>query len=74
MDGLGFCQVAGLEEVRAHGHVLTPGRYVGAAEVEADREPLEVKIRRLAKALDDSFAESQELQSRIKAILEHLTA
>src|SRR5262249_50372075 len=27
----GFCKAATLDEIRKHGHVLTPGRYVGAA-------------------------------------------
>ena len=30
-DVPGFCRNATLDEVRKHGHVLTPGRYVGAA-------------------------------------------
>ena len=29
-DVPGFCKAATLEEIRKHGHVLTPGRYVGA--------------------------------------------
>jgi type I restriction enzyme M protein len=29
-DVAGFCKAAELEEIRKHGHVLTPGRYVGA--------------------------------------------
>ena len=32
----GFCRAAMLDEVRSHGHILTPGRYVGAADVEDD--------------------------------------
>ena len=43
-DVPGFCKAASLEEVRKHGHVLTPGRYVGAAPQEADDEPFEDKI------------------------------
>ena len=40
-DVAGFCKSAKLEEVRTHGHVLTPGRYVGAEEVEDDGQPFE---------------------------------
>ena len=35
-DVLGFCKSAPLEEIRKHGHVLTPGRYVGAGAAEED--------------------------------------
>ena len=38
-DVPGFCKSATLEEMRKHGHVLTPGRYVGAAPQEDDGEP-----------------------------------
>ena len=46
-DEPGFCKSATLDEIRGHGHVLTPGRYVGAAEAEEDDEPFEEKMRRL---------------------------
>ncbi len=39
-DVPGFCKSVTLEEIREHGHVLTPGRYVGAEAVEDDGEPL----------------------------------
>src|SRR5439155_1199198 len=35
-DIAGFCKSAKLDEIRAHGFVLTPGRYVGAEEAEDD--------------------------------------
>ena len=47
-DVPGFCKSATLEEIRRHGHVLTPGRYVGAAPQEDDSEPFEEKMARLA--------------------------
>ena len=48
----GFCYSASLEEVRKHDHALTPGRYVGAAESDAeDEEPTAEKIDRLTKKL-----------------------
>ncbi len=33
-DVPGFCRAVKLDEIRKHGHILTPGRYVGAEEVE----------------------------------------
>ena len=43
-----FCRSAGLEEIRKHGHVLTPGRYVGATPQEDDGVPFEEKMGQLA--------------------------
>ena len=39
-DEAGFCYSARLAEVKAADYALTPGRYVGAAEVEDDGEPI----------------------------------
>ena len=66
----GFCKSAKLEEIEKHGHVLTPGRYVGAAEVEDDGEPFNEKMQRLTAELQECFAESDQLQARIKKNLE----
>jgi len=44
----GFCKSATVDEIRKRGHVLTPGRYVGAAAVEDDGEAFEDKMRRLS--------------------------
>ncbi|HEX6904863.1 MAG TPA: N-6 DNA methylase [Thermoanaerobaculia bacterium] len=68
-DRAGFCKAAKTEEVRDHGHVLTPGRYVGAAEVEKEGEPFEVRIRRLATEFEAQAAESDQLAN---AILDNL--
>jgi type I restriction enzyme M protein len=71
-DVAGFCKSATLDEIKSHGHVLTPGRYVGAEEVEDDGEPFEQKMKRLAGELNEQFAESARLESAIKANLRGL--
>jgi len=66
----GFCQSANLEILRGHGHVLTPSRYIDAAEVDDDGEPFEEKMQRLAAELQQKFAKADEITARIKANLE----
>jgi type I restriction enzyme M protein len=70
-DVPGFCKAASLDEIRTHGHVLTPGRYVGAEAVEDDGEPFEEKMRRLVDKLEAERAEAARLDS---AITESLSA
>jgi hypothetical protein len=57
----GFCKSAPLDEVRKHGHVLTPGRYVGAEAQEDDGEPFEEKMKRLTATLREQQAEAAKL-------------
>ena len=45
-DVAGFCKSAKKAEVASHGYILTPGRYVGAAEAADDGEPFEAKMKR----------------------------
>ncbi|MDQ2996784.1 MAG: SAM-dependent methyltransferase, partial [Chloroflexota bacterium] len=52
----GFCKAAALDEIKANGYVLTPGRYVGAAAVAADSEPFAAKMARLTATLEQQFA------------------
>lgn len=66
VDTPGFCRSAPLEEVRKHGHVLTPGRYVGAEAVEEDGEPFEEKVRRLVATLREQQAEGAKLDAAIR--------
>jgi type I restriction enzyme M protein len=68
----GFCKVATLEDIRKHGYVLTPGRYVGAAAVEDDGEPFEDKMKRLAANLREQQAEGAKLDAAIAANLKEL--
>ncbi len=71
-DMPGFCNSAALEDVRKHGHVLTPGHYVGAEVLEDDGEPFEEKMKRLAKTLREQQAEAGKLDAAIAANLKEL--
>ena len=71
-DVPGFCKAALLEEVRRHSHVLTPGRYVGAAPQEEDDEPFEEKMTRLVAQLREQQAEGAKLDAAIEANLAKL--
>ena len=71
-DVPGFCKAATLDEIREHGHVLTPGRYVGAAEVEDDGEPFEEKMERLTAELREQMAQAAKLDQLIWANLEEI--
>jgi type I restriction enzyme M protein len=62
----GFCKVAKLEEVRSHNYVLTPGRYVGAADVEDDDVPFPDRFAALREKLEEQFSESDKLTSSIR--------
>ena len=65
-DQPGFCKAAKLEDIRKHDYVLTPGRYVGAAEQEANREPFEERMARLTSQLNEQFAEGARLEKVIR--------
>ncbi|MBW0019325.1 MAG: type I restriction-modification system subunit M [Mycobacterium sp.] len=69
-DVPGFCKSATLEEIRAAGCVLTPGRYVGAPEAEHDGEPADVKVARLTTNLLAALDESARLDKVVRDQLE----
>ena len=71
-DEPGFCKSAALDEIRSHGHVLTPGRYVGAAATEGDDEPFDVKMHRLTAKLREQQAEAARLDALIAVNLREL--
>ncbi len=71
-DEPGYCKSVDLEEVRRHGHVLTPGRYVGAAPREDDGEPFEEKMARLAAQWRKQRAEAERLDTEIEVNLKAL--
>ena len=69
-DVPGFCKAASLEEIRTHGHVLTPGRYVGTAAAEEDDVPFVERFAALKEKLDEQLAQGEELGALIQAKLE----
>ena len=65
----GFCRSVPLAEIAQHGHVLTPGRYVGAEEVEDDDEAFADKMQKLTEKLGEQMAQGAELDAVIRAKL-----
>lgn len=72
VDEPGFCKAVTLDDIKKHDFVLTPGRYVGAAEQEADGEPFEEKMARLTAQLDAQFGENARLEKVIRENLARL--
>ena len=68
----GFCYSAKLDEIEKNGFVLTPGRYVGAADQEKDDEPFARKMARLVTQLQEQQAEGARLDAVIAANLDRL--
>jgi type I restriction enzyme M protein len=71
-DIAGFCKTVKLEEIRTRGHILTPGRYVGNEEEEADEDEFEEKMQKLSANLFEQMKVSEELDDLIKKNLERL--
>jgi type I restriction enzyme M protein len=71
-DVAGFCYSAKLEEIEKNGFVLTPGRYVGAADVEDDGEPFDEKMKRLTALLRQQQEEGARLDQQIAENLRRL--
>lgn len=65
-DIAGFCRSVKLSEIAEHGHVLTPGRYVGAEEVEDDDEAFAEKMQRLTRQLGEQMQKGAELDQLIR--------
>ena len=68
-DEPGFCASAGLEKIRKHDYVLTPGRYVGAVDEVDDGVPFEEKFAQLAVQLDEQLSESARMADLIRRTL-----
>ena len=65
-DEKGFCYSASVDDLKKHDFVLTPGRYVGAADTVEDSEPFPEKMQRLTTQLQSQFEESARLEKAIK--------
>ena len=68
----GLCKSAKLEEIQKHGHVLTPGRYVGAEAQEEDTEPFDEKMRRLVADFQYQVKQAKDLDAAIATNLKGL--
>ncbi|HEX2863863.1 MAG TPA: class I SAM-dependent DNA methyltransferase [Deinococcales bacterium] len=73
-DEPGFSRAATLAEIEAHGFILTPGRYVGAADLDEDEEPFAEKYARLTQELFQQFEEGRTLEEKIRLRLADLPA
>ncbi len=71
-DIAGFARAATLDEIKKHDFVLTPGRYVGAADDEPDDEPVDAKIERLTSELFAEFDRGRQLEDEVRRRLEAL--
>ena len=71
-DIAGFCKVATIEEIKGNDYVLTPGRYVGAADIEDDGVPFEAKMRELSQTLFLQMKQAETLDQAIRQNLEAL--
>lgn len=71
-DVPGFCKTVSLADIKASDYALTPGRYVGAADVEDDGEPIDAKIERLTTELLAQFNESARLEQEVREQLARL--
>lgn len=71
-DVAGFCRSVPLAEIAEHGHVLTPGRYVGAEEVKENDEAFAEKMQRLTEKLGEQMAKGAEFDALIRQKLERL--
>ena len=71
-DKAGYCKSAKLEDIKKHDYVLTPGRYVGAADIEDDGIPFETKMTELTQTLYAQMKQSSELDEVIRKNMEAL--
>lgn len=71
-DVPGFCKSAGLDDIKGHGYVLSPGRYVGTPELEEDELPFAERFSLLRGQLSKHLANSKNLEQRIEDALDRV--
>ena len=71
-DVSGFCKSASLEDIKGHGFVLNPGRYVGSADVEVDDTPFEERFDILKERLEAHFQAGDQSSKALRALLARL--
>ncbi len=71
-DKAGYSKSATLDDIKANDFVLTPGRYVGAAEIEDDGIPFEVKMKELSQTLFSQMEQAEAIDKAIRQNLEVL--
>ncbi len=71
-DVAGFCKSAIIEDIRRYGHVLTPGRFVGAEDGEDDDEPFEKKMQGLLGQWEEHRTAGAQLDTKIGMYLARL--
>ena len=73
-DVPGFCKTATKKLVKKHGYILTPGRFVGAKEIDDDGIPFEERFSELRKNLAKQFQKGRELEAQICSMLDGVSA
>lgn len=68
-DVPGFAKAAAIEEVAAQDFVLSPGRYVGTREVDAEVEPFDGRMIRLTNSLREQMVDGSALDGHIRKAL-----
>ena len=66
-DMPGFCKAASCDEIKGHDHVLTPGRYVGAADIEDDDVPFVERFAALRMKLEEQFSDAEKVTATIRS-------
>jgi type I restriction enzyme M protein len=64
----GFCKSASAEDIKAHGYILNPGRYVGSEDPEADETPFVERFSALKKKIETQIEASEKSNEAIRAL------